>query len=323
MRTVNSRLTEGHEGGKPAGFDLAGGLPEPEAMRLAAASDLGESLQRLCGESPTGHLTLDELQVLAKRRRDDPAWAMPEHLSACPVCLDLFGALLDTASGPSPAALDRFVSLFPARDARLVLRPRWRMLMLKAAAAVLAAALGGFAYLHWTEQSPPSVATGRIERVDGRILTAGSAMPARERVAVREDSTVTLADGTSVDAAAGSVFAFKRGVAGGPVFDLDRGEVLVTAAKQPAGSSLAVRTPLGTIRVVGTVFRVTLASEAVVVHEARPGAAESTRYESSVGSVTVVVDEGVVSVGNRHETIRVPAGRAAVMRQGQQWIEFR
>jgi ferric-dicitrate binding protein FerR (iron transport regulator) len=313
---------ESAEKGVRAGADLGFEFPEAEALRVASSSDLGDALRRLA-DGGTGHLPLADLQNLAERRRLSQDWQMPEHLATCPACLDLFCAILDGVPRPSAAATRRFVSVFDEVARPAVQRLLWPTLVLRAAAAALIVASACLAYRQWTGRHPPSVAGGRIEWTGGREVAQGAALPAQRRLIVREAATVAFSDGTSVAAVAGSVFAFSRGTRGGPIFDVERGEVLVTAARQPAGSTLAVRTALGTIRVVGTVFRVTAGAEDVVVHERCSDAAEPARYSASISRVTVAVTEGIVSVESPHEKALVAAGHSAVLRQGQRWIEVR
>jgi len=310
----------------PARLEAESSLDEGDARRMDAEWHLAERLRPLTDDVLEEHLSLLELQRLAtEHRRKDGEKDLPEHLAACPICLDLFQTLLEGTPVVSRNAMRRFENTpgAPRRWTRL----RWfssRQVLLRAAALVAILLGAGVLARPYVFPDPSVTGQGVLTLANGKVVAAGQAVPARRTVTMGPGAALALDDGgTAVRAETESEVSFSRSLRGNPQFVVHGGDVWVTAAKQKPGSAVVVRTPLGEIRVIGTKFRVTVEREKVLVHESKPERPGITKYATSISAVVVAVQEGIVSVRNRHEQASVSAGQTAVLRQNQLWIEVR
>ncbi|MEI6562893.1 MAG: FecR domain-containing protein [bacterium] len=310
----------------PTQREAEASLDEGEAIRLAAEWHLAERLRPLTEATLKDHLTLQALQRLAnEHRRNDGEKDLPEHLTACPICLDLFQTLLEGTPLVSRRAMKRFEETpgAPRRWTKLAWFTSSPILL--RAAALAAIFLGaGVLVRPLLFSNPPVTTQGVFTLANGSTVPAGQAVPARREFTMNAGAAMVLDDGgTAVRAETASNLSFSRSLRGNPRFAVHSGDVWVTAAKQKPGSTIVVQTPLGEIRVIGTKFRVTVEKEKVVVHETRPERPEVTKYATNISAVVVAVQEGTVSVRTRSEQASVSVGQTAIMRQNQQWIEVR
>ncbi len=318
-------VTHGEEP-RPADDDVPD-VGEAEARAIGADLRLGPALADPSGGTHGDHLGLAELEALASvRGRDASGDALPRHLTSCPVCLDLYEALLEGVPALAPESLARHERLFDAPTAASARPTRWsgRMGLLSAAACLAILVVAGLQTRHLVAPNPPRSAGGSCRLADGAVLAPGLPIPARRQVVVEAGTALNLDDGgTSVRAERESNLSFSRSLAGHPVFHVHDGDVRVTAARQRPGMAIHVRTALGDIRVVGTEFRVTVGSEPIVIHEVNPADPRAAAYEGRVATVTVTVTEGSVAVSTTHDRTLLTAGQSALLRQGQPHIEVR
>ncbi len=310
---------------RPTGGDDAS-VGEAEARRIAMALDLGPALAGLGAEARGDHLSLADLEALAAARGRDPRGrGLPDHLTRCPTCLDLYGIVLDGLPAVSSESRGRFERLFAGEAAaRRGDGSRWPIRRLLAAACVAALVTAGFQLRHVAIPNPPRVVGGSCRLAGGAALELGRAIPARTRLAVEAGTSLRLDDGgTAVRAERESSLSFTRSLDGHPVFHVHEGDVHVTAARQRSGMSIHVRTALGDVTVIGTEFRVTVGSEPIVIHEVRPDAPQAKAYQDRVATVAVAVTEGTVAVSTGRDRRLVSAGQSAFLRQGQPLIEVR
>ncbi len=310
----------------PAQREADAALDEGEARRMAAEWHLAERLRPLTEAILKDHLNLQALQRLAdEHRRNDGEKDLPEHLTACPICLDLFQTLLEGTPLVSRRAMKRFEETpgAPRRWAKLAWFTSSPILL--RAAALVAILLGtGVLARPLVFPHPPVTTQGVFTLANGSTVPAGQSVPARRPFTMNAGAALALDDGgTAVRAETESNLSFSRSLRGNPQISVHGGDIWVSAAKQKPGSTIVIQTPLGEIRVIGTKFRVTVEKEKVVVHETRPERPEVTKYATNISAVVVTVQEGTVAVRNRSEQASVSAGQTAVMRQNQQWIEVR
>ena len=301
-------------------------LDEVAARRLGAKQRLAESLGQQAGDLSGNHLELPALQKLAAEHRQNPGEKnLPEHLTLCPICLDLFLAILDGFPAISRYTMARYENTPGAPRRRLFfgwLTSRQGVLSAAAALAVLLGA--GLLYRSRVYANPPVSVQGVLTQANGQAVSAGQPLSSRQPFTMGSGAALALNDGgTSVRAESKTEMSFTRSLQGAPRFVMHGGDIWVHAAKQKPGSSIVVQTPLGDIRVIGTEFRVTVESEPVVVHENREGQTEVKKYAANISAVVVAVTEGTVSLRNSFEQVLVTAGQTAVMRQNQHWIEVR
>lgn len=282
---------------REASSQTASAQPDGEAERLVAALD---ALGRTPPAVSTRHFALSELrQHAADRRAAGAAWTMPDHLSACPLCLDLYAALLEEARAPAAPQGTRVLSI--------------RSITRIAAAAALAIGLVAALRTGLSGRVPPRVERGELVSSDGRPLAPGAAAARGQRWIAKEPSAVRLGDGSLVEAAAGTALSVERTLTGSTVVNLTDGEITLSVARQAAGRPFSVRTELGEITVVGTRFSVRFGQERLRVYEADGSQVRARDDRARV--VQVAVSEGSVRVRNRHrhEVLLAP-GQTATLR---------
>ncbi len=309
----------------------SGREPDPET----APPDLLDAFHPVHETSSAGqHPGLDALRKMAHRQttRGD-SFELPAHLATCPECLDVFLALLDSPIPLTAMQTARFQSVwFPPRQAtgRISFLP---FIQWAAAAAILTI----IAWFGWINSSLHPIA---IEIESGSLaaniatpagITAPAANPTRpplsgtvqvkpkQSFTVTTPSRIALPDGVQVQAEPETSLAFKRTMRTTTV-ELNQGRITLDVAPQPAGHTVQVRTPLGTIRVIGTRFEVISASEtAVEYRDDGSGAVQSRPLD--IASITVRVREGTVAIRTPADEARIHAGQQAVLRVGQPRID--
>lgn len=301
-------------------------LDETDARKLGARLRLNEDLLEATAQAGTEHFSLATLRQLAdKHRQTRGEKDIPAHLAICPICLDLFEALLEDLPALPRDTTQRFERLFTRsrkRPGQVWPLSQWGLLRLAAAAILL---LGlGFLLKPQVFSNPPRMIQGTFAQATGKPLASGQALQSRKPFTMGEGAQLALDDGgTTIRSEVRSELAFKRTLRGDPLFVVNGGDIWVTAAKQKPGSSIRVQTPLGDIRVIGTEFRVTLQSEQVEVHETKPDQSEIVSYSTNISAVVVTVREGTIALRNRHDQVAVSAGNTAVLRQGHPRIDVR
>lgn len=310
----------------PDDLNSEGALAEGDAKRIGSTLHLAEGLRPQAGGDSEKHMELPELQRLAEEHRRTPGEKnVPEHLTICAICLDLFQTILAGVPAVSRQAHARFERLGDTSRRRIYFG--WfssTHVVLRAAAVLVILLAIGILSKPVLFPNSPVTTQGSFAMANGVAVPAGGALPARKPFTMSQGSVMALNDGgTAVRAETASEMSFARSVRGNPEFTVRDGDVWVKAAKQKSGSFITVRTPLGDIRVIGTEFRVTVEKEQVVVHERRPDQPETTQYASTISAVVVGVREGTIALRNQHERVSVTAGQTAVLRQNQSWIEVR
>ena len=267
---------------------------------------LGAALRRL--EPGDGHLTPAMVRALvAERRERGDAWDMPDHLAACPECLEAFAAMLESEASPSSDCVDGWRTRVAARlhrdtprddtVPRIITMPRRAFSWLDAAgAAVLAAACAAlFVFL---------VQVPAADRVSGFFapaiaqLTDGSLIEPGRVMVPAVDATATLVDGTRVHIAADSSFAIRQRDDGVSV-DLMRGSVVASVGRQQGGNRFSVRTALGEAMAIGACFRVHCETVAGAAPDALPVRMSVDVVEGTVRVVSAL-RERVLEAGATH-----------------------
>ncbi len=140
-------------------------------------------------------------------------------------------------------------------------RLRWAM------AAALLVAVGGVSWFVYDRFIPQGTAhatvksaNGAVYRVNGqatRPLGVGEELQTGDSLRTAQDATaqVALADGSVIEVKDRSEFSVSETGAGATIA-LDKGQVLVEAAKQKSGKHLYIKTRDGLVTVIGTVFSV-------------------------------------------------------------------
>ena len=300
-------------------------LSELEAEQLRKSSVFAEILNP-DDAGKTNHLTLNELRHLQRQlRRLGADWEMPEHLMACPLCLEAFQCLQEGLPELSEQARSRFEGLFDQETKPIRMqtaRVHWAKRILKMAAAILLLASGSM--LMWTVSRPMArLDSGMlvIER-GNRTLAEKAALPKNTLLVARENTSAVFADGATAMFAPASRVMISRSLAGDTMIQLQQGQVEASVPRQKQGRHFVVQTPLGDVRVIGTRFRVSTESERVLVYE-NSGDAQARAYSNRISAVTVQVESGVVAVDNHHDQVKITAGQCATMREGQKLIEVR
>lgn len=121
-----------------------------------------------------------------------------------------------------------------------------------------------------------------LPRLDGVVVAAGT-------LTLEQDAVLTWRDGTSAMVAAGSVLWILPAETG-KALRLDAGRLSVTAAAQPAGRPLTVRSPEVLATVVGTRFVL----------------------DTAAGTTRLVVDHGTVRLQAAASAVEVSAGARAI-----------
>jgi ferric-dicitrate binding protein FerR (iron transport regulator) len=160
------------------------------------------------------------------------------------------------AVAPRPATLGERVSK--------ALQPKQLRWALAAAMVVAVGGVSWFVYDRFvptgTARATVKYANGGVYRVNGqdtRSIGVGEELQAGDSLRTAQDATaqVALADGTVIEVKDRSEFTVSETGAGATIA-LDKGQVLVEAAKQKNGKHLYVKTRDGLVTVVGTVFNV-------------------------------------------------------------------
>ena len=288
------------------------------------------------------HLSLSQLRAYAADRKAQAGeWEMPEHLAACPVCLDAYEVMLEGEMVPTPRAKSRFETIFASRLAldfrenpfTVFRRRSWHRVASLAAVLLVAVGVVWMATNLITPSTTATVTQGALATVDGQAIPVGSVIPAGKTVLANQAVQTTFADGSAVEIQEHSRFSVVKSYQGSTTLDLASGSVEAHVAKQSPGNHFFVNTALGKVIVVGTRFSVTCSNDSVRVYPngVKPdksavatdgaSAAASTADEGRVTAVTVRVTEGVINVQNNFETVRVGAGQAAFLRENQSHIE--
>lgn len=274
------------------------------------------------------HLSLADLQRLLQHRRASEDWDMPDHLVTCPICLSLFEALNDEGAGAPDDAVSRFQGLWPASSASRTglsnaFRWRFRLAALAASLAILATGIHVAAF--GVGRSPGRVMEGSATVLAERYvaLPANSPLPSRQNIVAETEMKVKLKDGSTITVAPHSRFRVSTSWTGHTTLTLDRGEANLNVVRQSLGRTLSVETPLGSVAVIGTRFRVNSIDTDALVHEQSPGGnGEIRTYLEKVKAVVVAVFEGTVKAGAAHSEVIVHAGYTAVLRGTRAMIEL-
>ncbi|MFW5856637.1 MAG: FecR domain-containing protein [Planctomycetota bacterium] len=317
LQSLLDRLGEGEE----TAADLDN-LTREEERWLRDLRGIAASLEPV-DEADPGHYDLDTLQRLARERRTEgEGWQMPDHLSACPLCLEEFELLLGEIPTPRRSAVRRYF-----KQGRKTLAPfgtvlplfTWReRVVAAAAAAVLAVALGLLFHTPGAAEAPAIRVRGEaFAHVDGRPLRRGATVANGEELVAREDAVATFADGSEVEIDRGSRLAFRVDPAGATTIRLRDGGVYASVTRRTPERPFRVETDLGEVRVVGTAFRVDCERDDVLVlTPAEEGLAGEART-TPLRAVRVTVRAGVVRVTARDGARRdIRAGEEAVLRPG-------
>lgn len=292
------------------------------------------------------HFAIEELRALAADRKSwGEFWEMPRHLESCPVCLDLFEALLDDDKAVDQDVLERMRKLHPLRI-RFLPRLRFSLPMLAKTAAAVAVLAFAVLLAHEFIAAPSvRIIDGSLRLVDGQEVSAGSVAPIGSELRVLRPTTTVFSDGSKVTASKDSRMALLTSLLRDKVVQLSEGRVVCVVSKQKAGRGFKVVTPAGEIVVVGTKFSVDSRSnrgegtaqqrqsqdegggkrgkELLFYHPLQVGVRGDDATDAPRDSVvTVTVDEGVVLVRNRSgKESRVTAGQTAVLRSGMSVID--
>lgn len=304
----------------------AGAEHEVEALRRNSAcmSLIGQILR-----CDARHLSLAELRSLVQGRQQAPeAWELPEHLAACPLCLDLFEALESEERPLSNPASSRYQKLFapliPSTQRRQTRMP-WLYPLIAIAASLLIMATGIYLLAFGAGRMSGNRildGSGNLAAGGGAVLSAGAVVPARQEIATETGMHLALADGSRITVAPQSRFSLVNPWIGQSTLYLSSGDVNLSVRKQRLGRTLSVKTPLGEVFVVGTLFRVrTTANNAIVYQQTAGNGAISSSLES-IQSMVVSVTEGVVKVRNAHDEVQVRAGYSAILRGDQPLIDM-
>lgn len=319
------------QGSSSSGLDAWNSLSATGAEHEAEALHLNSafmSLIRRILKHDERHLSLAELQNLVQCRRQAPdAWEFPEHLSSCPLCLDLFEALESEEWPLSNQARSRYRRLFvpplPSTERRWTLVP-WLYPLTAIAASLLIMAAGIYLLTSGTGRTPGKIldGSGTLAAGSGAVLSAGAGVPARQEIVTETGMNLALADGSRITVAPQSQFHLVTPWIGPSTLSLSRGDVNLSVTKQTLGRTLSVRTPLGEVFVVGTRFRVKMINDNALVYQQTAGNGAIRSYRGRIQSVVVSVTEGVVKVRNARDEVRVRAGYSAVLRGDQPLIDL-
>ncbi len=289
------------------------GIDEKE---LEFCRDLSESFLKL--QPKSAHLSVQDLQnTVAKRRSQKGAWQMPEHLSQCPICLDAFSALLENQRMSISSVI--FNRLLPSH-----LRPALHLRVLHsnitrfAMAACLVLCLGTLLFFNNRSITIDSI-TGQFEFSNGSLLRDSNQLPLNKKLLAKQDSTTTFQDHSKIEVSKGSNLVFYQSLKGSTTVHLNHGSLEAKVSPQTEGRTFNVSTPLGTVTVVGTAFKVTCRKETVEVFNSDDGLG---LHRELITVVDVTVTEGTVKVGRGAASLLVHAGEAALMRSSSPHIEL-
>ena len=305
---------------------LSAACAEHEAAELRQ-NDAFVSLLRQILRHDERHLSLAELRTLVQRRRQDPdAWELPEHLSFCPICSDLFEALENEERLPSNPAISRYQRLFlplrPSTKRYRIRAPGWYPVAAIAASLLIMAA-GIYLLASGVSRTPGKILAGSGNLAAGAdtALSAGADVPYRQDIVTETGVNLSLADGSRINAAPQSRFRLVTSWIGSSTLYLHHGEVNLSVTKQTLGRTLSVRTSLGEVCVIGTRFRVKTIDNHAMVYQQTAGNNIINSYREQIQAVVVSVTEGVVKVRNARDEVLVPAGYSAIMRGDQPLID--
>lgn len=300
-------------------------LSEIEAIRLRKSGILAEALNPAAG-TDTNHLSLNELrQMLDQRVLLGENWEMPEHLLACPLCLEAFQCLQEGIPELTGSALARFNGLFkPATTQTKPSRAKiqWTARILKMAAAILLLAAGTMLVFSIARPVTRLHSGTFVIEHKNQALTEKNVLPENTLLVAREETSAVFNDGATALFDPDSRVIINRSLAGDTIINLQQGRVDASVPKQKQDRHFIVQTPLGDVRVIGTRFSVTTESEKVMVYE-NSGEPLAHAYDTRVSAVTVKVESGTVAVDNHFDQVKITAGQCATMREGQKLIEVR
>jgi hypothetical protein len=307
------------------GTQELGPLDEEDSRLLAELQGISRALHR----QPLAldeHFTLAELQELARERQHlGDEWVMPDHLSACPLCLEEFELVLEGLPSPRATVLRRYfaegrrtMGLHPGVLPLFSRTERWAAGI---AAAVLLVALGVIFNLNDRPHAPQAEATIQaldeaFVHLDGSPLPAGR-IRAGTPLLARRDGIASFADDSYVEVEAGSRLSFHPQSTGMRV-ELLEGALTASVAEQTGRRTFQVATPLGLVKVVGTRFRVNCRPEEII--RLRDAARDSVLF-----TVSVEVLEGVVEVRRTAQSkpAEVRAGQTAILHKDQPGVLVR
>lgn len=297
-------------------------LPAEDARLVARIRSFTQTLRGDQAQAET-HYTLEELRELVRQRMlEHEQWEMPEHLAACPLCLEAYEVVLTGVPAVASASLERF-----GREGN----PDWGRTLGKrrfldlgrtawlgiAALLALVAALG--LQFYGDPSSAQVHAGGLALESNSKRLEAGKSIPRREILVAREDTQTRFDDGSALDVAKDTRFLINESH-GDTIIELKQGTLTANVTKQAKDRHFEISTDLGDVIVVGTRFRVIASNESVIVFRNSSGAGSATQPATPRGSneaitaVRVDVSEGRVRVKNRYDAIVIGAGESAILR---------
>src|SRR6266498_3639305 len=194
---------------------------------------------------------------------------------------------------------------------------RYRANVLRwAVAAVLVVGLGLFAW-PWIQRSINSLYTlsaiveaaqGGVYKVTGdktQAVKAGEKLLGGEHIRTAKSSgaVVKLSDGTLVEMRERSEFSVKDTTAGATI-NLERGQVIIQAAKQRSDRKLFVQTDDSLVSVTGTIFSVNSGAKGarVSVREEIAWSRDAGRYIRMLDAIRNQIDQQLAMPGNRFST---------------------
>ncbi|MCE9592283.1 MAG: FecR family protein [Planctomycetes bacterium] len=161
-------------------------LTEPgDAEDLASMQELAHALaDRSRGDA--AHFTLAQVTELVRQRRDQgQEWVVPDHVAACPLCLEAFEIVLTGWSETDPASLARYRALFPGKTEDVagridpttapLIAPRSRRRVPWAGLGRVAAAIAFIALLiiGWNAYNKPTGSTNAMLAEGGLVIDDG------------------------------------------------------------------------------------------------------------------------------------------------------
>ena len=296
-----------------------------EAAANAALNDKERNLldSKLAAfASASEHYSLRELkEIAAQKNLWGEYWEFPEHLGACPVCLDFFETLQTNGEEADEQVLRRMRKI--GRQRLLRFTP-W---LLKAAAVFVVGSLATWLLIQQISNPTVKVVEGAFELADGSMRENGSVAPNGSELNSTRETSALFSDGSKLLAAKDTQLSFTCERFGGNLVQMLAGSITCEVSKQKRGRSFRVLTPAGEITVVGTKFSVKSnfnGNESgqrkegglSFLHPSELGVKKDWLAEARSGNVvTVRVEEGAVRVKNRHgcEVLLKP-GQTGVLR---------
>lgn len=250
-------------------------VSQTAAEHLSAETMHAEGTQTMSTTETTDHIDgCDDFRslipaYLAGQLSTGRKLLLEDHSNECLPCRQAIKAQRNLAAARSATYIAPHHAAAKAASKAAAGRKRWTTArvarMSIAAAVVLFAGLAGMFMYERLDLSGRTVAatventSGMLQVVtdaDSRPLLAGEQLQKGERVRTAKDSTamLRLADGSTVEMRERSEFSVLENMRGVTV-NLDRGDVIVEAAKQHGGR-LYVQTPDSLVSVKGTIFGV-------------------------------------------------------------------